>query len=679
MANIIKPKRSNTAAKVPTTTELISGELGVNMADRKVYINNGTAVVQVGAGNLGGLGDVAIATPTNGQALTYNTTTSKWVNSAAGTGTVTSVATGSGLTGGPITTSGTVSLATAYGDTVNPYASKTANNFLAAPNGSAGVPTFRAIVAADIPTLNQNTTGNAATATSSPLLSALGSYVWSQSTLPTSYSAGIQSAFVGPAVGEGSWQNYGSVMTMRTYPGGGGSLQLYVPYGPSNGGTGLQVRFGDYNVSSGNAWTAWKTLLASDNYNSYAPTLTGTGASGSWGISVTGTSANVTGTVAVANGGTGATTAGSARTSLGATTLGANVFTVPNVTAIAFPRFNADNTVSTLDAASFRTAIGAGTGNGNGTVTSVATSGTVSGLTLTGGTITTTGTITLGGTLAVTPSNFASQTANTVLAAPNAAAGVPTFRLLVASDIPTLNQNTTGSAATLTTGRTIAMTGDVAYTSSSFNGSANVTGTATLANSGVTAGSYTYTSITVDAKGRVTSASSGSTPSAFPAGTAMLFVQTAAPTGWTKSTTHNNKALRVVSGTATSGGSVAFTTAFASQGVSGSIANATAGGSVSISGGSVSATTLSTSEIPAHSHGASAGDTTNFDSGSFFAGMSSSNRTNNTNNAGGGGSHTHGFTAPSGSFTGTAHNHTFTGTAINLAVSYVDVIIATKD
>ena len=63
-----------------------------------------------------------------------------------------------------------------------------------------------------------------------------------------------------------------------------------------------------------------------------------------------------------------------------------------------------------------------------------------------------------------------------------------------------------GSAATLTTGRTIALTGDVTYTSGSFNGSANVTGTATLANSGVTAG--TYTKVTVDAKGRVTTGAS---------------------------------------------------------------------------------------------------------------------------------------------------------------------------
>jgi hypothetical protein len=66
----------------------------------------------------------------------------------------------------PVVSSGgntpAISLAAAYGDTLNPYASKTANNFLAAPNGSAGVPSFRAVVAADIPTLNQNTTGTAA-------------------------------------------------------------------------------------------------------------------------------------------------------------------------------------------------------------------------------------------------------------------------------------------------------------------------------------------------------------------------------------------------------------------------------------------------------------------------------------------------------------------------------------
>jgi hypothetical protein len=104
------------------------------------------------------------------------------------------------------------------------------------------------------------------------------------------------------------------------------------------------------------------------------------------------------GLLPIANGGTGATTAGGARTALGATTVGGNVFTLANPSAITFPRFNADNTVSALDAAAFRTAIGAGTSSTTGTVTSVAGTGTVNGITLTG-TVTSSGSLTLGGTL----------------------------------------------------------------------------------------------------------------------------------------------------------------------------------------------------------------------------------------------------------------------------------------
>jgi hypothetical protein len=91
-------------------------------------------------------------------------------------GTVTSV-TGTSPVASSGGTTPAISLATAYGDTQNPYASKTANYVLAAPNGSAGTPTFRAIVAADIPTLNQNTTGTAAniTATSNSTLTTLSS------------------------------------------------------------------------------------------------------------------------------------------------------------------------------------------------------------------------------------------------------------------------------------------------------------------------------------------------------------------------------------------------------------------------------------------------------------------------------------------------------------------------
>jgi hypothetical protein len=58
-----------------------------------------------------------------------------------------------------------------------------------------------------------------------------------------------------------------------------------------------------------------------------APSTTGVGASGSWGISVTGTAANVTGTVSVSNGGTGATTAPQALTNLAAAPLASPALT----------------------------------------------------------------------------------------------------------------------------------------------------------------------------------------------------------------------------------------------------------------------------------------------------------------------------------------------------------------
>lgn len=99
------------------------------------------------------------------------------------------------------------------------------------------------------------------------------------------------------------------------------------------------------------------------------------------------------------DGGATGLVAATGRASLGATTLGSNLFTITNPGAVTFPRFNADNTVSALDAATFRAAIGAGTGNG--TVTSIDVSGGTTGLTTSGGPVTGSGTITLSGTLSV--------------------------------------------------------------------------------------------------------------------------------------------------------------------------------------------------------------------------------------------------------------------------------------
>jgi len=139
-------------------------------------------------------------------------------------------------------------------------------------------------------------------------------------------------------------------------------------------------QFKVYNTSDASSLTVQNSLVLRD----------GTGAFSAGSITLTGAP------LAIGSGGTNATTAAGARTSLGATTVGSNIFTLPDPSAIRFLRLNADNTVSALSAEDFKTAIGAGSGGGS--VTSVSGTGSVNGITLTG-TVTTNGQLTLGGTL----------------------------------------------------------------------------------------------------------------------------------------------------------------------------------------------------------------------------------------------------------------------------------------
>lgn len=138
--------------------------------------------------------------------------------------------------------------------------------------------------------------------------------------------------------------------------------------------------------------------------------------------------------------------------------------------------------------------------------------------------------------------------------------------------------------------------------------------------------------------------------SAFPTGTAMLFAQTAAPTGWTKDTTHNNKALRVVSGTASSGGTTAFTSVFTSR---------------TIAVDNLPSHTHTVTD-PGHTHGVSwTGGAANSASTTLNATTINSNVT---------------FTQTTNSnTTGITLGNTGGGVAMDFAVQYVDVIIATKD
>ena len=162
------------------------------------------------------------------------------------------------------------------------------------------------------------------------------------------------------------------------------------------------------------------------------------------------------------------------------------------------------------------------------------------------------------------------------------------------------------------------------------------------------------------------SAWSSAAAAAFDSGTVMLFAQTAAPTGWTKdSTNFNNSGLRVVTGSASTGGSVDFTAAFASQTPTGSVA-------ITAVSGSAGNTTLSTPQIPSHTHTSLGGPYNNGSRIQTAAGTSSGQPTGTTDATGGGGAHSHPFSFSSGS-------GTFSGNAINLAVKYVDVIRATKN
>lgn len=131
----------------------------------------------------------------------------------------------------------------------------------------------------------------------------------------------------------------------------------------------------------------------------------------------------------------------------------------------------------------------------------------------------------------------------------------------------------------------------------------------------------------------------------FPATTSMVFFQAAAPTGWTKSTANNDKALRVVSG---SGGGTGGTDPLSTPP---SAAHTH----------STSNHTLLTSEMPAHTHSQRQAN-----SGTSGTGLQpATDASTTTGSTGGGGAHSHGATASDG--------------PTAFAPQYIDVIVCTKD
>jgi hypothetical protein len=329
-----------------TRTTLTAGSgISVTNSAGGITIDNtspssGGTVTSVAALTLGTTGtdlSSTVANSTTTPVITLNVPTASATNRGAlssadwttfnnkGSGTVTSV-TGTS----PVVSSGgttpAISLAASYGDTQNPYASKTANYFLAAPDGSAGVPTFRAVVATDIPTLNQNTTGTASNVTGIVAVANGGS-----GTATPALVAGTNVTITG------SWPN----QTINSSNPGGTVTAVSVTSangfaGTSSGGAtpALTLSTTITGVLKGNG-TAISAATSGTDYSDGTSSLaTGilksTTTTGALSIAVaadfptlnqntTGTASNVTGTVAIANGGTGQTTQQAALTALSGT------------------------------------------------------------------------------------------------------------------------------------------------------------------------------------------------------------------------------------------------------------------------------------------------------------------------------------------------------------------------
>ena len=194
---------------------------------------NGTSAMTAAIAGLDYQAPITLTTDGTGAAtFSNNTLNIPSVSSSVNAGNITgTLAVTNGGTGAATFTSGSllkgngtnaISAATAGTDYIAPYTAQTANYILASPNGSAGTPSFRALVAADFPSLNQNTTGSAGSvangltfatsggATSGTTFNGSSAKTIDYSTVGASPASGSSSIITVGTIGTGTWN--GSVI-----------------------------------------------------------------------------------------------------------------------------------------------------------------------------------------------------------------------------------------------------------------------------------------------------------------------------------------------------------------------------------------------------------------------------------------------------------------------------------